>query len=97
MKKIKKGDTVQVISTKHKKSIGVVEKVLDDAVIVQWVNVVKRSKKWSGYVEKTLPIHVSNVMYYDTEAKVASKIKIVENKKGDKKRQVAKTGRILEK
>ena len=97
MKKIKKWDTVKVISGKHKKSVGVIEKVLDDAVVVQGVNVVKRAKKGQGYVEKTLPIHASNVMYYDTEKKVVSKIKIVEDKNGKRKRQVVKTGRILEK
>lgn len=97
MKKIKKWDTVQVISGKHKKSVGVIEKVLDDAVVVQGVNVVKRAKKGQGYVEKTLPIHASNVMYYDTEKKVVSRIKIVEDKNGKRKRQVVKTGRILEK
>lgn len=74
-----------------------IEKVLDDAVVVQGVNVVKRAKKGHGYVEKTLPIHLSNVMYYDTEKKVASRIKIVEDKDGNRKRQVLKTGRILEK
>ena len=97
MKKIKKWDTVQVISGKDKKSVGVIEKVLDDAVVVQGVNVVKRAKKGQGYVEKTLPIHASNVMYYDTEKKVVSRIKIVEDKNGKRKRQVVKTGRILEK
>ncbi len=97
MRKIKKWDTVQVISGKHKKSIGVIEKMLDDAVVVQGVNVVKRAKKGQGYIEKTLPIHVSNVMYYDTDKKVASKIRIVEDKDGRKKRQVVKTGHILKK
>lgn len=97
MKKIKTWDTVQVISGKHKKSIGTIEKVLEDKVVVQGVNVVKRAQKGKGYVEKTLPIHISNVMYYDTDKKVVSKIKIIEDKDGKRKRQVAKTGRILEK
>ena len=66
-------------------------------MVVQGVNVVKRAKKGQGYVEKTLPIHASNVMYYDTEKKVVSRIKIVEDKNGKRKRQVVKTGRILEK
>lgn len=97
MQKIKKWDTVQVISGKHKKSIWQIECVMDDKVVVQWVNVVKRAQKGKGYVEKTLPIHISNVMYYDADKKVASKIVIVEDKDGKRKRQVAKTGRILEK
>lgn len=97
MKKIKTWDTVKVISGKHKKSIGVIEKMLDDKVVVQGVNVVKRAQKGKGYIEKTLPIHVSNVMYYDTEQQAVSKIKIVEDAAGKRKRQVAKTGRILDK
>jgi hypothetical protein len=36
-------------------------------------------------------------MYFDTETSQASKIKIVEDKNGKRKRQIAKTGRILEK
>ena len=71
--------------------------MLDDKIIVQWVNVVKRAQKGKGYIEKTLPIHVSNVMYYDTETQVISKIKIVEDAAWKRKRQIAKTGRILEK
>ena len=97
MKKIKTWDTVKVISGKHKKTIGVIEKVLDDKVVVQGVNVVKRAQKGKGYIEKTLPIHISNVMYYDTEQQAVSKIKIVEDSAWKRKRQVAKTGRILEK
>ena len=56
-----------------------IEKVLDDKVVVQGVNVVKRAQKGKGYIEKTLPIHISNVMYYDTEQQAVSKIKIVED------------------
>ena len=97
MKKIKKWDTVKVISGKHKKSIGIIEKVLDESVVVQGVNVVKRAQKGKGYVEKKLPIHLSNVMYYDTDKKITSKIKIVEDKDGKRKRQIVKTWRILEK
>jgi large subunit ribosomal protein L24 len=97
MKKIKKWDTVKIISGKNKKMTGIVEKTLEDAVVVQWVNLVKRAVKWKGFVEKTHPIHISNVMYFDTETSQASKIKIVEDKNGKRKRQIAKTGRILEK
>jgi len=34
-------------------------------------------------------------MYYDTDTNVASKIKIIEDKDGKRKRQIAKTGRVL--
>ncbi len=97
MQKIKKWDTVKIISGKNKKMTGVVEKMLEDAVVVQGVNLVKRAMKGKGYVEKTKPVHISNVMYFDTETEQASKIKIVEDKNGKRKRQIVKTGRILEK
>lgn len=97
MKKIKQWDTVKVISGKHKASTGVVEKVVDDNIIVKGINIVKRATKGKGFVDKTHPVHVSNVMYFDLETQQASKIKIVEDKKGRRKRQIAKTGRILEK
>ena len=85
-----------MISTKHKKATGIVLKVLEDAVIVEGVNVLKRAQKGKGYVEKTHPIHISNVMYYDTETQQASKISIVEVD-GKRKRKIVKTNRILDK
>ncbi len=97
MKKIKKWDTVKIISGKNKKTTGVIEKVLEDSVIVQGVNIVKRALKGKGYVEKTKPIHISNVMYFDTESEQASKIRIIEDQNGKKKRQIVKTGRVLQK
>lgn len=95
MKKIKKWDTVQVLSTKHKGKIWTIESVQGDYVLVQWVNVVKKWVKWEGFVEKTMPIHVSNVMYYDKDKQIRSRIKIVQDKSGKKQRQVSKTWEIL--
>ncbi len=97
MKKIKSWDTVLVIAGKHKKSIGVIDKIAWDKVFVNGVNVVKRAQKWKGYIEKTLPVHVSNVMYYDTDEKIASKIIIVSDKDGKNKRQIKKSWRTIEK
>lgn len=65
MRKIKSGDKVQVISWKHSGAISTVDKVVEeDKVVVNWVNVVKKAVKWQGFLEKTLPIHISNVMVY---------------------------------
>lgn len=95
MKKIKKWDTVRVIAGKHKGKTGIVEHSLDNAVVVQGVNIVKRATKGKGFVEKTHPIDISNVAYYDTETSQASKIRIIVDAKGKKKRQISKTSRIL--
>ncbi len=68
--RIKKNDTVVVISGKHKGKRGRVIRVLpsNDKVIVEKINIVKRhmkpSKKYAqgGIIEKEAPIHISNVM-----------------------------------
>jgi large subunit ribosomal protein L24 len=67
--KIRKGDTVKVIAGKSKGKTGSVLTVLSetDQVIVEDVNVVKRhqknkrSRSQGQIIEKSMPIHVSNV------------------------------------
>jgi large subunit ribosomal protein L24 len=68
--KIKKGDTVQVMSGKDKGKQGTVSRVLPDSnkVIVDGVNVVKKHQKASGtnkqggIIERDMPLDASNVM-----------------------------------
>lgn len=67
--KIKQGDTVKVIAGKDKGKTGTVLTTLKDTdqVIIEDVNVVKRHQKnrrtrsQGQIVEKSMPIHVSNV------------------------------------
>ena len=67
--KIKKGDTVMVIAGDDKGKTGEVLKVLTkkDAIIVAGCKVAKKSVKPSeenkegGFVNKEMPIHISNV------------------------------------
>ncbi len=67
--KIKKGDTVMVIAGDDKGKTGEVLKVLTkkDAVIVAGCKIVKKAVKPSeenkegGFIEKEMPIHISNV------------------------------------
>ena len=69
--KIKKGDTVKVITGKYKGTEGKVISVKEGKVIVEGVNIVKKHQKPSqanqtgGIVEVEAPIHVSNVMFVD--------------------------------
>ena len=89
--KIRKGDEVIVISGKDKGKIGKVIKALPDVqrVIVEGVAVAKRHTKPSqsnpqgGIIDKPMPIHVSNVMAYDSDNKKGSRIgyKFVDGKK----------------
>ena len=67
--KIRKGDTVVVLTGKDKGKQGEVLRVLPtaDKVIVEGVNVAKRHQKptramqQGGIIDKPMPIHVSNV------------------------------------
>lgn len=70
--KIKKGDTVVVLTGRDKGKSGSVLRALpsDNKVIVQGVNIAKRHQRQSptengGIVEKEMPIHVSNVSHID--------------------------------
>jgi large subunit ribosomal protein L24 len=68
--KLRKGDTVRVITGKDKGKEGQVERVLPsaDKVVVSGVNTASRHQKArkanekAGIIEVDVPIHVSNVM-----------------------------------
>ena len=98
--RLKKGDTVQVIAGKEKGKTGEVLRTLpyDNRVVVQGINLRTRHVKptqegESGRIEASL--HASNVMLYSTTQKVASRVEIVVEKDGSKKRRLKKTGEIL--
>ena len=72
MKRIKKGDTVVVITGKAKGQRGEVLRIDGDKVVVQNVNVVKRHTKPNpqanqagGIIEREAAIHISNVMLFN--------------------------------
>ena len=80
-----------IIAGKNKGKISTIEQVVDnDYVVVKDVNVVKKAVKGQGFVKKTLPIHISNVMYYLEKEKKPVKIEIVVEKNGTKKRRAKK-------
>jgi large subunit ribosomal protein L24 len=85
MAKIRKGDTVQVISGKDKGLTGTVLIVYRerDKVLVEGVNQVKRhtkvgqsarGAKTGGIVTQEAPIHVSNVMLVDPSSKRPTRV-----------------------
>lgn len=84
MKKIKKKDTVIVITGKYKGVIGDVINVFpDDKVTVTGVAIKKKhvkanpSKNTLGsIIQKNGPIHISNIAIYNPETKQADKIEI---------------------
>ena len=86
MKKIKTGDPVIVIAGKHKWKVSTVERIDAEKVYVKGVNEAKKAVKGQGFVKKTLPIHISNCMYYNEKAKKGSRVGVQIDKKGKKKR-----------
>ena len=99
--KLKKGDTVKVITGNDKGSTGEILKVLtaDNKVIVAGVNKVKKHTKPSaqnpqgGIVESEAPIQISNVMLLDGDAATRVGRKVVD---GEIKRYAKKTDKILD-
>ncbi|RJX32368.1 MAG: 50S ribosomal protein L24 [Oxalobacter sp.] len=91
MDKIRKDDDVIVLTGKDKGKRGVVkERVNSEYVIVDGVNMVKKTTKpnpmtgeTGGIVDKTMPIHVSNVALFNREAGKADRVgfKTVNGKK----------------
>ena len=79
--KLKKGDEVIILTGKDKGKIGKIIKVkpLNNKAIVAGINKVKKHKKpdnnqSGGIVEKEMPIHISNLSYYDSALKKGVKI-----------------------
>lgn len=75
MNKIKKGDQVIIITGKDKGKRGIVERVMpkEELVLVDGVNIVKRHTRAnpkkninSGIIEKSMPLHISNVAIYNS-------------------------------
>jgi len=102
--RIKKGDTVQVISGKDKGKTGEVLRTLplENRVVVQGVNLRTRHVKptqegeTGRVVTEEASLHASNVMLFSTDKNVVSRVEIVVEKDGTKKRRLKKTGEILD-
>ena len=102
--RLKKGDTVQVITGKDKGKTGEVLRTLpyDNRVVVQGINLRTRHVKptqegeTGRIVTEEASVHASNVMIYSATKKVASRVEIVVEKDGTKKRRLKKTGEILD-
>lgn len=83
MNKIKRGDTVIAIAGRDKGKKGVVESVMGDKMLVKGLNIVKKHVKGNpntgetgGIVDKSLPIHRSNLAAFDPQNQKASRVGI---------------------
>ena len=88
--KLRKGDEVVVLSGKDKGKTGKIIKVLPkkDKAIVADINKVKKNQKPDnnqpgGIIDKEMPIHISNLSFFDPNTKKGIKIgyKILKDKK----------------
>ncbi len=93
MKRIKQGDDVIVISGKDKGRRGKVARVLDDRVIVDGVNMIKKHAKGNpavgdpgGIQEKEASINISNVAHFNPATKKADRVGFRTNESGGKER-----------
>ena len=90
MERIRKGDEVVVIAGKDKGKRGTVLRRVDtDHLVVEGVNVVKKhvrpnpmKNETGGIVDKTMPIHRSNVMLFNPATSKGDRVgvKLVDGK-----------------
>jgi large subunit ribosomal protein L24 len=100
MNKIRKGDQVIVLTGRDKGKRGTVSsRVDDDHLVVDGVNVVKKHVKpnpmkgtTGGVVDKTMPIHQSNVAIYNAATSKADRVGIKLLANGDKVRVYKSNG-----
>ncbi len=100
--KIKKGDEVIVLTGKDKGKTGKIVKIIPNKMkaIVSEINKVKKNQKPDnnqpgGIIEKDMPIHISNLSFYDSQQKKGVKIGYKLNK--DKKVRINKsTGKEIQ-
>lgn len=100
--RVKKGDTVVVITGKDKGKKGNVLKVFPKAnrVLVEGVNMITKHQKPSamnpqgGIINREAPIHISNVMPFDSEIGKGVRVRF-DVTEGKKVRVSAKSGKEI--
>ena len=101
--KIKKGDTVVVLSGKDKGQTGTVEKVMpkDGKIVVEGVNVATRHRKpnqhnpQGGIDRFPAPMHISKVALADPKDGKPTRVRF-EEKDGRKVRVAVKSGETID-
>ena len=105
MNKLKKGDEVIVIAGKDKGKRGKVLSFIDngDKVVVDGINIAKKHVKANpntgergGIVDKSMPIHRSNVMVYDATKKKGSRVGIKTLKDGERVRYLKASDQVVD-
>ncbi|NBW55573.1 MAG: 50S ribosomal protein L24 [Betaproteobacteria bacterium] len=103
MNKIRKGDEVIVITGRDKGKRGKVSLRADDShLLIDGINVVKKHTKpnpmagtTGGVIEKSMPIHQSNVAIYNATTGKADRVGIKINADGSKVRVFKSSGEVI--
>ena len=103
MNKIRKGDTVVVLSGKDKGRQGTVKDIDGDKVTVENVNKAKKHQKPNpqkqvpaGIVDKEMPLHISKVAIWNAGAKKADRVGIKQLKDGKRVRFFKSNGEVID-
>ena len=103
MSKVRKGDDVIVTAGRDAGKRGRVTRVLEDRVLVEGVNMVKRHTRPNPYlgtpggiVEKEVPLHISNIALYNPATETADRVgfKVLED--GSKVRVFESNGEVVD-
>lgn len=100
--KLKKGDKVIVIAGKNRGASGTIARSLPkkDRVLIDGINLVKKHRRPSAQnrkgqiVDKSMSIHISNVMLADPKGGKPTRIRIV-RKEGVRSRVAVKSGQEI--
>ncbi len=103
MNRLKKGDQVYIISGKDKGKLGTISEIVnDERILVDGINFAKKHVKpnpnkneTGGIIEKEMPIHISNLAFFDSSSNKGVRIGYKFDKKNKKIRVNKVTGKAL--
>lgn len=103
MNKIRKGDRVVVLAGKDRGRDGTVLRVLEDGLVVEGINRVKKHVRPNplkgqvgGIVEKEMAIHVSNVALYNPATQKGDRVGIRQLEDGRRVRFFKSSGELVD-
>ena len=103
MNKIRKGDEVIAITGKDKGKRGTVVKVLEGAVVVQGLNVVKKHQKPNpirgqvgGIIDREMPLDISNIALFNPATQKGDRVGIRVLEDGRRVRFFKSNGEVID-
>lgn len=103
MNKIRKGDEVVAITGKDKGKRGTVVRVLQGAVVVQGINVVKKHQKPNpirgqvgGIIDREMPIDISNIALFNPATQKGDRVGIRVLEDGRRVRFFKSNGEVID-